>query len=147
MAEELGIEIEPDELTWLSFGANSYLCEYGLIGRVDTGWTAARIDARRSTGAAKDNWETKLSTRGGVQPGSAWSGPPRGPPPPLGSGSSHTGVAPPVSACRAAVCSLPRVDSAMQGHGGRYVVTTSVTGSRRAFGAHTGRQRPAVGLG
>jgi transcriptional regulator with XRE-family HTH domain len=59
MAEELGIEIEPDELTWLSFGANSYLCEYGLIGRVDTNWTAGRIDARRSTGAAKDNWETK----------------------------------------------------------------------------------------
>jgi len=24
MAEELGIEIEPNELTWLSFGANSY---------------------------------------------------------------------------------------------------------------------------
>jgi transcriptional regulator with XRE-family HTH domain len=59
MAEELGIEIEPNELTWLSFGANSYLCEYGLIGRVDTSWTAARIDARRSTGAAKDNWETR----------------------------------------------------------------------------------------
>lgn len=26
---------------------------------MDTSWTAPRIDARRSTGAAKDNWETQ----------------------------------------------------------------------------------------
>jgi transcriptional regulator with XRE-family HTH domain len=59
MREELGIEIEPDQLTWLSFGANSFLCEYGLIGRVDTDMTAAEIEVRRTTGAGKDTWETR----------------------------------------------------------------------------------------
>jgi hypothetical protein len=59
MREELGIEIKPDQLTWLSFGANSVLCEYGLIGRVDTDMTAAEIEVRRTTGAAKDAWETR----------------------------------------------------------------------------------------
>ena len=59
MREELGIEIEPGQLTWLSFGANSVLCEYGLIGRVDTDMTAAEIEIRRTTGAAEDSWETR----------------------------------------------------------------------------------------
>jgi hypothetical protein len=55
----MGVDILSDELRWLSFGANSYLCEYGLIGRVDTRHTLAEIDSRRSVGAAKDSWETK----------------------------------------------------------------------------------------
>ena len=58
--EELGVEMDPAELTWLSFGANSYLCEYGLIGRVNTKHTAAEIEQRRSIGAAKDSWETTV---------------------------------------------------------------------------------------
>lgn len=57
--EELGVDLADDELTWLSFGANSYLCEYGLIGRVDTSCTLAEIESRRSLGTAKDSWETK----------------------------------------------------------------------------------------
>jgi transcriptional regulator with XRE-family HTH domain len=59
MTEELGISLEADELTWLSFGANSYLCEYALIGLVRTASTFAEIEDRRSVGAAKDHWETR----------------------------------------------------------------------------------------
>jgi transcriptional regulator with XRE-family HTH domain len=57
--EELGVELQPSELTWLSFGANSYLCEYGLIGVINTGHTLRDIESHRSVGAAKDSWETK----------------------------------------------------------------------------------------
>jgi hypothetical protein len=57
--EELGVELLPSELTWLSFGANSYLCEYALIGKVDTKHTFDEIESHRSVGAAKDSWETK----------------------------------------------------------------------------------------
>jgi transcriptional regulator with XRE-family HTH domain len=57
--EELGVELHREELTWLSFGANSYLCEYGLIGMVRTRHTLREIESHRSIGAAKDSWETK----------------------------------------------------------------------------------------
>ena len=57
--EELGVPLLPEELTWLSFGANSSLCEFGLIGLVRTPFTFAEIVDRRSLGAAKDSWETK----------------------------------------------------------------------------------------
>jgi hypothetical protein len=46
-------------LTWLSFGANAYLCEYALIGRVDTPFTVEEVERRRALGAAKDSWETR----------------------------------------------------------------------------------------
>src|SRR5205823_5648271 len=59
MLEELGVDLAQEELTWLSFGANSYLCEYGLLARVDTSHTLREIESRRSMGAAKDSWETK----------------------------------------------------------------------------------------
>lgn len=59
MIEELGVSLEPAELTWLSFGANSFLCEYGLVGRVDSTFTADQIEQRRAAGAAKDSWETR----------------------------------------------------------------------------------------
>jgi len=62
--EELGVELRPEELVWLSFGANSYLCEYALIGRVNSPYSFHEIESRRSIGAAKDSWETK---RGRVQ--------------------------------------------------------------------------------
>ncbi len=57
--EELGVLLTQDELTWLSFGANTYLCEYALIGRVDTPFTVEEIERRRALGAAKDSWETR----------------------------------------------------------------------------------------
>jgi hypothetical protein len=60
MEEELGVDLLPEELIWLSFGANSYLCEYALIGRVDTRYSVAEIEARRALGAAKDSWETRV---------------------------------------------------------------------------------------
>jgi hypothetical protein len=59
LEEELGILLTPEELTWLSFGANTYLCEYALIGRVDTPFTVEEIERRRALGAAKDSWETR----------------------------------------------------------------------------------------
>jgi len=57
--EEMGVQLRPEELTWLSFGANSYLCEYALIGRIDTAHTFSEIESHRSVGAAKDSWETR----------------------------------------------------------------------------------------
>jgi hypothetical protein len=60
MEEELGIDLDANELTWLSFGANSYLCEYALIGRVDSRYSIADIERRRGLGAAKDSWETRV---------------------------------------------------------------------------------------
>ncbi len=57
--EELGIQISPDELAWLSFGANSYLCEYGLIGLVRSSESLDQIERLRSMGAAQDSWETR----------------------------------------------------------------------------------------
>lgn len=59
LEEELGILLTQEELTWLSFGANTYLCEYALIGRVDTPFTVEEIERRRALGAAKDSWETR----------------------------------------------------------------------------------------
>jgi hypothetical protein len=59
MVEELGVPLQPEELTWLSFGANSFLCEYGLVGRVDSPFTADQIEQRRAAGAAKDSWEAR----------------------------------------------------------------------------------------
>ena len=59
MEEELGVPLRPEELTWLSFGTNPCMCDYSLIGRVDTPFTADEIERRRALGAAKDSWETK----------------------------------------------------------------------------------------
>jgi transcriptional regulator with XRE-family HTH domain len=59
MGEELGVPLGRGELTWLSFGANAYLCEYALVGRVNTPFTVEEIERRRALGAAKDSWETK----------------------------------------------------------------------------------------
>ncbi len=59
LKEELGILLTQEELAWLSFGANTYLCEYALIGRVDTPFTVEEIERRRALGAAKDSWETR----------------------------------------------------------------------------------------
>lgn len=59
LREELGIELGPDEITWLSLGANSYTCGYALIGRVNTRHMLSEIESRHSVGAAKDSWETR----------------------------------------------------------------------------------------
>jgi len=181
---------------------------------VDTSWTAARIDARRSTGAAKDNWETRqlhavpfspvdvpgswrpqsnllslrhrghhahaharvrhqsdraafeditvsvsqhlppgsisdpsrcVSTRGRVPPGSACPARRAALRPGQGSRSSRTGVASPVSGCRAAVWPPLRADGAMQGHGGRYVVTTPLQDQARPRRARRPSGLAAVG--
>lgn len=58
LEEELGIPLQPSELTWLSFGANSVVCEYALIGYVRSPFSLNEITRRRSFGA-KDAWETK----------------------------------------------------------------------------------------
>jgi hypothetical protein len=59
MEEELGVPLSGEEPTWLSVGANAYLCEYALIGRVDTPFTVEEIERRRALGAARDSWETR----------------------------------------------------------------------------------------
>lgn len=58
LAEELGIDLAPGELTWLSFGANAVRCEFALIGLVRTRYRAAEVAERRER-AAPDAWETK----------------------------------------------------------------------------------------
>ena len=58
ISEELGIELRPDELRWLSFGANSVLCEYALIGIVRSRYSVEEIRRRRSIGQSRDGWET-----------------------------------------------------------------------------------------
>ena len=55
--EELGIPLLPKELTWLSFGANSVLCEFALIGVVHTSSTFDEIVKLRES--AKDKWESE----------------------------------------------------------------------------------------
>jgi transcriptional regulator with XRE-family HTH domain len=57
--EELGVELRPDELRWLSFGADSCLCQYALVGRVDLVPTLTEIEDPSSVVAAG----------GGRQPG------------------------------------------------------------------------------
>jgi hypothetical protein len=69
LAEEVGIPLAPTELTWLSFGANSYLCEFALIGRIDTRFTLEEILRRRSVGTPKDKWETKRLHAVEIAPG------------------------------------------------------------------------------
>jgi hypothetical protein len=58
MEEELGIPLQSDELTWISFGANSAVCEYALIGCVRSAFSLDEIIRRRSFWA-KDAWETR----------------------------------------------------------------------------------------
>jgi hypothetical protein len=58
MEEELGIPLDPSELTWLSFGASSKDCEYVLIGCVFSRFSLDEVRRRRSVGV-KDAWENK----------------------------------------------------------------------------------------
>ena len=59
VAEELGIEISPDQVKFLSFGANAVLCEYALCGVVYTDQTEEEILRVRSLGVPKDKWESQ----------------------------------------------------------------------------------------
>jgi hypothetical protein len=57
-AEEIGIELDRDEITWLSFGTNAVLCEYGMIGVAHSDFTADEMLRYRSVGLLKDRWES-----------------------------------------------------------------------------------------
>jgi len=59
IAEELGIEVEPDRIRFLSFGANAVLCEYALCGVVYVDCTAEELLRIRSLGVPKDRWESQ----------------------------------------------------------------------------------------
>jgi hypothetical protein len=56
-SEELGIELAPEQIEFVSFGANAVLCEYGLIGIAHTSLTVEQVLAARSLGIPKDRWE------------------------------------------------------------------------------------------
>lgn len=58
MDEELGIPLQPNELTWINFGANSALGEYALIGCVHSSFSYDEIVSHRAF-RAKDAWETR----------------------------------------------------------------------------------------
>ncbi|MGB9793379.1 MAG: hypothetical protein ACPLTR_12530 [Thermacetogeniaceae bacterium] len=59
IAEELGIEVSPDQVKFLSFGANAVLCEYALCGVVHVDQTENEILQIRSLGVPKDKWESQ----------------------------------------------------------------------------------------
>jgi hypothetical protein len=56
--EELAIDINADDIEWISFGANAVLCEYGLIGWIEIGLSFDDLLTRRQTGLPKDIWES-----------------------------------------------------------------------------------------
>lgn len=56
--EELGIDLLRDEITWLSFGANTVLCEYGMIGTAHSRYDMDDIITARAVGRPKDKWES-----------------------------------------------------------------------------------------
>jgi hypothetical protein len=58
MEEELGIPLQSHELTWLTFGANPVVCQYALIGYVNSRFSWDEILRRRSVGV-KDAWESR----------------------------------------------------------------------------------------
>jgi hypothetical protein len=55
MHEELGVSLDPDELTWLSFGANAARGAFGLVGRVELRLTFDELSLGRPY--SKDSWE------------------------------------------------------------------------------------------
>lgn len=59
IAEELGIEVRPEQVKFLSFGANAVLCEYALCGVVYVDHTSKDILEIRSLGIPKDRWENQ----------------------------------------------------------------------------------------
>lgn len=59
LAEELGLEISPDQVKFLSFGANAVLCEYALCGVIYVEQTEEEILKIRSLGVPKDKWESQ----------------------------------------------------------------------------------------
>jgi hypothetical protein len=59
LAEELGLEISPDQVKFLSFGANAVLYEYALCGAVYVDQTEGEILKTRSLGIPKDKWENQ----------------------------------------------------------------------------------------
>lgn len=58
--DHLGIDLQPSQLTWLSIGASSVLCDYTLVGRADTHHSYDEIVERRSLGVAPVGWKTTV---------------------------------------------------------------------------------------
>jgi len=56
--EELAIELSPNDINWISFGANAVLCEYGMIGWVRLKIPWQQVLVRREAGLPKDTWES-----------------------------------------------------------------------------------------
>lgn len=57
--EELGVEVHPDDIKFLSFGVNAVICEYALCGVVQVNYTENDIIRIRSLGTPKDRWENQ----------------------------------------------------------------------------------------
>lgn len=58
IAEELEIDVQAEDIHWISFGANTVLCEYGLIGWIRIAESWADLERRRQAGLPKDTWES-----------------------------------------------------------------------------------------
>lgn len=59
LEEELGLELRPDALTWLSLSADTIAYDYALIGRVDLPLTVDAVEERHASAAPADAWDTK----------------------------------------------------------------------------------------
>jgi hypothetical protein len=59
IAEEMGIDVKPEQVKFLSIGANAVLCEYALCGVVYTDYSSGELSEIRSLGIPKDRWENQ----------------------------------------------------------------------------------------
>lgn len=55
--EELGIDLQTDQVRWLSLGVNVERYAYGLLGEAHIDLTFDQLLQRRSIGEARDHWE------------------------------------------------------------------------------------------
>jgi hypothetical protein len=56
--EEIGIAIQPEDISFNTFGVDPQLCQYSLIGTLRLQQTGAELEQLRQKGIPKDKWES-----------------------------------------------------------------------------------------
>jgi hypothetical protein len=56
--EEIGIALQPEDISFSTFGVDPQLCQYSLIGTLQLQQTGAEIEQLRQKGIPKDKWES-----------------------------------------------------------------------------------------
>jgi transcriptional regulator with XRE-family HTH domain len=57
--EEIGIALQPEDISFSTFGVDPQLCQYSLIGTIWLHQTGAEIERLRQMGIPKDKWESR----------------------------------------------------------------------------------------